>query len=458
MLCLLEGLASFALVQAQGDEPPAYELLRYQEDYRYLRDARRRTDFFDPLKFIPLDREGGTYATLGGEIRERFEFFHERDWGAGPERDGYLLQLYMLHGDLHVGEPFRVFAQLKSGLEHGRSGGPRPADEDRLDLHQAFADGVLGLASGNSITLRLGRQELQYGSSRLVSPREGPNVRQSFDAARVLLGLSEWKADAFVSRPVETEPGVFDDGPDEDRWFWGLYAVTPPGAVFGATADLYYLGLDREDAEFDQGTGHEVRHSLGSRFFGRSGPVDYNFEVVYQGGRFGHGEIHAWTAASDTGVTLEEVPWRPRLGLKANIASGDRHPSDKDLGTFNALFPRGSYFSETGLIGPANFFDLHLALTVEPRSNVTFTADWDFIWRQSTGDGIYGPAVNSVRTGRLSDERYVGSQLSLSVEWRIDRHLALDLFYAHFFAGPFLEETPPGEDVDFIGAWITFKF
>src|SRR6185503_2103188 len=113
--------------------------------------------------------------------------------------------------------------------------------------------------------------------------------------------------------------------------------------------------------------------------------------------------------------------------------------------------PRGSYFSETGLIGPANFFDLHPSISFEPVEEVTFTVDWDFFWRQSTQDGIYGSALNPVRTGQLSDERYVGSQLSASVEWRAGRHASFTAFYAHFFAGPFLEETPPGEDVDFIG-------
>jgi len=35
---------------AGGDKPPPYKHLRYDEDYRYLRDPSRRTDFWDPLK------------------------------------------------------------------------------------------------------------------------------------------------------------------------------------------------------------------------------------------------------------------------------------------------------------------------------------------------------------------------------------------------------------------------
>jgi len=57
--------------------------------------------------------------------------------GPGPQdNNGYLLQRYMLHTDLHFGPNFRFFGQLKSGLENGRTGGPRPADEDKLLSHE----------------------------------------------------------------------------------------------------------------------------------------------------------------------------------------------------------------------------------------------------------------------------------------------------------------------------------
>jgi len=126
----------------------------------------------------------------------------------------------MLHADLHLGPSIRFFGQLKSGLENGRTGGPRPPDEDKLDVHQAFLDGVLGFSDDASLTLRGGRQEMAYGSSRLVSFREGPNVRQSFDGLRMILNAGAWRVDGFFTRPVETDPGYFDDGSDRTRAFW----------------------------------------------------------------------------------------------------------------------------------------------------------------------------------------------------------------------------------------------
>jgi len=34
----------------------------------------------------------------------------------------------------------------------------------------------------------------------------------------------------------------------------------------------------------------------------------------------------------------------------------------------------------------------------------------------------------------------------------------LSAAYAHFFAGDFLKHSTPGLDVDYVSAWLTFKF
>lgn len=457
-----QAISAYPIVFGQtldSPSPPPYQHLRYEEDYSYLYDITRRTEPLDVIKYIHLNDKGDRYLSIGGEARERYEYYHNPTWGQEPQDDnGYLLQRYMLHADLHVSPYLRLFSQLKSGLENGRTGGPRPTDEDKLDLHQIFLDAVLGLGNNDSFTLRAGRQELAYGSSRLVSTREGPNVRQSFDGLRSILHAGTWRVDGFVTRPVETNSGIFEDGTDYSRVFWGIYAVRPLSIIPKGNIDLYYLGLDRENAQFDQGIANELRHSLGTRLWGQKEAWDYNFEFVYQFGSFGEGNIQAWTAASYTGYTIRQARYQPRFSLKADITSGDRNPSDQGLQTFNPLFPRGAYFGEIALIGPANHIDVHPSVELQVTEKITFTMDWDFFWRESTRDGLYGNAVNLVRTGQTSDARYIGNQPLAQVEWRIDRHVTLTTVYAHFFAGQFLEESGPGKDVDYFSTWMTYKF
>src|SRR6267142_596113 len=189
-----------------ASSPPPLKKIRYDETYDYLRSPDHPSEFFDPIKFIPFDADGIYYLTLGGDIRERYEYYHNNLWGRGPQdQNGYLLQRYMVHADVHLGDYFRLFAQFKSGLEDGRNGGSRPTDRDEFDLHQAFLDFRIPLFDKDSLTIRVGRQELAYGSSRLISIREEPNVRRSFDGVKTILKIGGWQIDAFAVRPVRTK-------------------------------------------------------------------------------------------------------------------------------------------------------------------------------------------------------------------------------------------------------------
>lgn len=453
----------FWVAGAEGQEAqpsaPKYQLNRADEDYLYLQDKARDTDFWDPVKSLRLNEKGTWYLSLGGEARERYEYFANNNWGAGPQdAGGYFLQRYFLHGDLHLGDGVRFFGQLQSSLEDGRRGGPRPTDRDEFDLHQAFLDLKLATGGSSSITLRSGRQELAYGSQRLVSVREGPNVRQSFDGFRAMYRADQVKLDAFATKPVQTKRQVFDDGPDQSQALWGAYSVLPLPLLSQASVDLYYFGLLRRQARFDQGPARELRHSVGTRIWREKKPLDYNFEFVYQWGSYGDGDIRAWTAASDTGYTSEALPYTPRFGLRADIASGDDNPNNPDLQSFDPLFPKGAYFSENGLIGPSNFINVNPSLALHFPHELTLTANWDFFWRESIHDGIYNNAVVLVRSGRNSAARYIGSQPQATVEWNLDRHLTLVAIYAHFLAGDFLKESGPGKDVDYLTTWLAYKF
>lgn len=442
-------------------EPSAgsYKLNRADEDYRYLQNAARRTDFFDPIKYIPFNDRGDWYLSLGAEARVRYEYFDNFNWNELPKDNGYPLQRYFLHGDFHFGDHVRLFGQFQSSLENGRSGGPRPSiDKNELDLHQGFLDLNLSPEADSTLTLRSGRQELFYGSQRIIAVREGPNVRQSFDGFRLMYRSGGLAVDGIAVRPVNSNKYIFDDSTDRSKALWGVYSVFPLPSATKGKADLYYLGLYRGGAGFDQGRARETRHSVGARLWRTEKPVDFNFEFLYQWGSFGDGQINAWTAASDTGYTAAALPLSPRFALKADIASGDQSPNNRDLQTFNPLFPKGAYFSENGLIGPANFINVNPSVELHLPEGLTITANWDFFWRESIHDGIYNNAVVLVRSGKNSSARYIGNQPQVQLEWDVQRHVTVVAVYAHFFAGPFLRESGPGEDVDYVTTWVSYKF
>jgi hypothetical protein len=133
----------------------------------------------------------------------------------------------------------------------------------------------------------------------------------------------------------------------------------------------------------------KTRHSFGTRLFGIRAGWDWNYEGIYQIGTYGSLTINAWTAASNTGYSFKTLKWRPRLGLSANIASGDENTRDNQLNTFNPLYPNLTYFEEAAMLAPQNFFNLMPSLTLQPLTNVRLSVDWNFFWRLSKNDAVY---------------------------------------------------------------------
>ena len=442
-------------------QPPPFLQLRYLEDYSYLRDKSLRREPLDRLKYLPL-RKGKPdwYLSIGGEMRQRYEAFRNDNWGRAPaDNNGYLLQRYMLHTDWHFGKNVRAFVQLRSNVEAGRVGGPRPVvDENKLDFNQAFVDLNFGSGEKSKVTLRVGRQEMSFGTGRLVTFRESPNVRLSFDGFRATIKTSKWTFDGIAVKPVESDLGYFDDGPTRQTSFWGVGGQRTMNFLGKSKLGVFYLGLDRKSARFDAGTGREIRQTVGTQFFGNAGAVDHNTEFVFQFGKFRGGGIRAWLLTTDTGYTFQRERLTPRVGLRANIASGDKNPNDNQLGTFNALFPAGNYFGEIGLLGQSNFMNLYPRVEFKMPRRISLTLETMFYWRQSTSDGIYNPAGVLLRPGNLSTERYVGTQPAVISSWAFNRHFTFFVSYSHFFSGRFLKETPPGKDIDYFTAMMTYKF
>jgi hypothetical protein len=143
------------------------------------------------------------------------------------------------------------------------------------------------------------------------------------------------------------------------------------------------------------------------------------------------------------------------------VTSGDGGPASGTFGTFNPLFPSGIYFGQAaiGLNGPPNTMRLGTSAQLHLAESVQFAVDYDWFWRTSLHDGVYGLGDNLLLTGQESRRRFVGQQLSASIIWHATRHVDVSLAYAYFFVGPFVAgSAAPGRDVQYASAFVDFKF
>ena len=446
-------------VAVTGESPPAspaYKMLRFTENYSYLSDPAKRGDWFDPIKYIPLRTNAPNwYLTFGGEVRERFEGNYDQNFGVGSGENSYWMQRLTLLADLHLGERVRFFVEGISGVVAGQSQ-PAPAvQEDPINLQFAFMDVIPYLTEDERLTLRAGRFGLSLGSGRLVATRAAPNIPFKFDGFEAIYDRPFWHATAFVTRPVIEHTDRFDSD-DDSTGFWGLYLTHWFDDSRKSGIDVYYLGISREHGQYASGTGKELRHSFGTRWFGEKNQWDWDGEAVVQVGDFGNQSILAWTASLDAGYTWE-ASWKPRLGLKADIASGDNNPTNGRQGTFDALYFKSGYFNDASLIRPENIIDVHPNLSANLTQTLTIDGGADVFWRDSRNDAIYAVpgfvAIPALRTASA----FVGTALDVNLEWRVQRHLSFLASYVHFLSGDYIHAAG-GRDVNYVSATMSFLF
>ena len=428
---------------------PGFKFLRSDEDYSFLADHPEQTGLWNRIKYLSLGRNSG--VSLGGDVRTEFQVLYNEDWREG-NNDAALFQRFMLHSDWRLGDHVRVFGQLKNGFTIGRNGPKLFLNEEELDLHQLF----LGLQFGSS-TIEIGRREIRYGSRRLISVREGTNVRQSFDGVRWIWKKGNHQFDALLYAYNQQRIGFFDNSITTDQLLWGGYWVWNNLRGKDLKLDLYYLGVRNRAPSFDAGMAEETRHSFGVRHWGNIGRWSYNNEAVFQTGSFGDGNIQAWTISTDTYFLLPGKG-KPTLGLKAQVISGDDNPDDDKLQTFNPLYPRGGYFGLLALIGPANIFDVHPSFKISFGTKWQLDLDWDFFWRHQLGDGIYFPSGRLNVSGRNTSQRFIGHQPGIQLGYVLSRFVEVGASYFLFVAGDFIAEVSDGRNFSQLGTSINVKF
>jgi hypothetical protein len=433
-----------------------YSIERWDEDYSNLKNPANRTDLFDPLKYIPLSSNKDWYLTLGGQVRDRFDYFNENEFGAGARDKGFDLVRLLLNADVHLGPNFRTFIQLDSSLVFSRAGGPRQGDADSVDIQQAFVDYTTPIGSdSSSLVIRVGRQELIYGAQRLISPNDWRNVRRSFDGAKASLYLPNDTLDLFLTRPVIVNENHLNSD-DDSTYFGGVYNVTElPGLIPRADSklDLYLLSLNQSESSTNAADADTF--TLGGRFHTTPGAWDFDIEPDFQFGKYASGTINAYALAVEGGHTFENVLTKPRAALGLDLASGSPDAAHR----FNQLFPpQYLYLGHMYLFGRENLIDLHPGLTFHLTSSVTMTAESHFFWRQNIHDAVYNLNSEVVRASDGSSKQFIGDELDFAVNWQIQKHLSAYAGYAHFFAGPFIQSTGAHQDEDFAYAAVTFTF
>lgn len=85
-----------------------------EQNWSFLADSSNRTDFFDPVKYIPLGEDPQRYLSLGFEYRIEYEYFDNWMFGSPPQdHNGYVMNRVIPHFDFHAGSDLRLFSEFE---------------------------------------------------------------------------------------------------------------------------------------------------------------------------------------------------------------------------------------------------------------------------------------------------------------------------------------------------------
>ncbi len=442
-----------------SEKPPKYPYPRFSIiphhffdiDWSYLDDPKNtETDYFDCLKRIQVT--DNIKFTTGGEFR--FRYNNEVDSRLSGRNNTYELYRTRVYGDLTIGDRVRLFVEGIDARTGREDLAPLPIDVNRTDLQNLFLEFRTIDIGDDPLYVRIGRQELLYGSQRLISALDWANTRRTFQGAKAYWHSEKLDVDAFCVQPVAVSPSHFDSV-DNNQIFAGLWTKFKPSK--GHTLDAYYLFLDNTNVGPAQPPqvpaaqrilrGPYNVHTLGGRYYGEEeNGLMYGAEAAIQLGDKRDQSILASMATGGVGYNAKDLCWTPQLWLYYDYASGDQTPnSPNGVHTFNQLFPFGHYyFGFIDVVGRQNIHDLNAQFVVYPKKWLLGLVQYHVFHLDKERDALYNAGGNAIRrdaTGRAGDN--VGQELDLVANIHIDKHSDIFLNYSHLFIGDFIRGTNP---------------
>jgi hypothetical protein len=433
----------------------------FDADFRYLdKAANTQFDFFDAIKRV---RVGDHWLfTAGGEERVRYV----NEVNSGTRLTGadnvYELLRSRVYGDLWYRDVFRVYAEFIDARTYNQDLPPLPIDQNKADIQNLFIDLKVGEVDCTPVYVRAGRQELLYGSERLISPLDWANTRRTFEGVKGFWHSDQWDVDAFWVKPVVPSPSHFDSWDDKQN-FEGVWATYKPRQ--GTTWDLYYLNLDNRGSVAtgrDGATGGLNVSTLGSRYAGDSdGRWLYDAEGMFQFGTYSNEKLIAGAYTLGGGYRFKCLPMTPEIWGYYDYASGDNNPGMGDArGTFQQLFPFGHYyFGAIDSVGRQNIEDFSLQLSAYPAKWVTTTVQFHTFRLAEEKDALYNAAGKALRqdlTGKAGTD--VGQEIDCYTNFHLTTHQDVWVGYSKLFAGGFIKRTGSPDSPELFYLQYSYKY
>lgn len=443
-------------------------LLRFDEDYSYLRypDATAASSPLDPFKFIALDSARDSWLTLIGG--ERLYFDHNNmNIVPSPEASSNEFEARTTFGaDMHLGSHLRFYLEGINAAYLGPTEFPGSTTVD-FGVYNAFTE-IMDRAGDMQYGIRAGRQELWLGNGLIVCNRDLANMPASWNGARAYADWGSGRIDVFDLVPTAYAQQPLQGQINTGLHLYGVYGsfTLPPMRIadwpLNSSIDPFFLRYTADTNSYQDAAmrvpgrgplphfapGADLRDSIGLRYYGGFGPLDFDYTGVLQTGSTAGSTVLAWMFTTQTDYVWRNLPSKPRLGIRFDGASGGASgmPGDGHVATYQPLYNRAPYYSDGLATSQTNTVDFAPRGSINFDHNTSLDLAWAFYYRQNQGDAIYNGGAAGYNTFNpyfrtaFIRGKYIGSMPDAILHWRQSRYQVLTLTLSYFMPGAALRK------------------
>lgn len=393
------------------------------------------------------------WIDLGLENRTRLEVY-DHPWRTTQtlgQTDAQVPQRSRVRVGLDGG-PFRFLFEGQDSRTHltgpDSFGGTGVVNE--MDILQLFvsATGTNLLGTGLRTDIHFGRMTMDFGKRRLIARNDFRNTTNAFDGLYwQVVSDNKWRVRTFLVEPVIRFQRQLDEQSARSV-FWGTFIENDQ--VEWLRLNVYYYGLNDQTSS-TVGTKRKFS-TFGIRLYEdpQKGRMDYEIESAWQTGKRGNTDHFAYFQHLTVGYSFH-LPWDPQFIVYYDYASGDRNANDSQDSAFDTLYgARRFELMPTGIFGPfyrSNISSPGWRIIVKP------VKGWKFqikhrIWYLATSRGVFAQSANSSNTSNALQDptggsgNFLGHDLELRGQWKINDNLEFDAGYDHWFKGSYFDRYP----------------
>ncbi|RXH54163.1 hypothetical protein GRAN_4814 [Granulicella sibirica] len=330
---------------------------------------------------------------------------------------------------------------------------------DAFDFRQGYVE-LHGHPGAVPVEVFVGRQELKFGSERIIGISDWTNNSRSWDGVDARIGDKN-RVDLFSTSVVTVYPTSLDKH-GAGLTFHGAYGSITTW-IPKVHLSPYLLFHTVRGVTSSQGVkGNEVEATFGSEVEG-SLPWNFDYEAnaSLQRGSYSTSSIHAGQTFEKLAYTFEKLPWEPRIGGEFDYATGNNHANANVMATYDQSYPSNhNAFGLVDLFGYQNIRQERINLDLGPRKNLTLLFQGGFLNLAQENDSVYSSSASTTikaPTGGFATTD-LGHEFDASAKYVFHDYIVANVGVGHLFPGEVLLDNKHGA-ADTIGYFsLTYRF